>query len=199
MACVVLAWRSSEESGRTDSASEENSRSGGPFACASLGASKRSDAVRRNVLEHDVLEDESGERVRQREDDMSAGTTRAIAPGGRLEPMSRIAPRRRSSPQRRSGSPENHVELAYVDQGYTGEASDSAAARHGIQLEVVKHTQAKRGFVLLPRRWVVERSFASAARFRRRARDYERLRTLAAFHYFVFVYLMLGRIFKMLN
>src|SRR5229473_2637324 len=94
----------------------------------------------------------------------------------------------------------DHVELAYVDQGYTGEAAESAAAKHGIQLEVVKHTQAKRGFVLLPRRWVVERSFAWAARFRRLARDYERLsQTLAAFHYFAFACLMLGRIFKMLN
>ena len=36
---------------------------------------------------------------------------------------------------------------------------------------------AKRGFVLLPKRWVVERSFALAARFRRLARDYERLET----------------------
>ena len=58
-----------------------------------------------------------------------------------------------------------NVELAYVDQGYTGEAAEEAAAEHGIQLEVVKHTEAKRGFVLLPRRWVVERSFAWAARF----------------------------------
>jgi transposase len=94
----------------------------------------------------------------------------------------------------------DHVELAYVDQGYTGQASQSAAARHGIQLEVVKHTQAKRGFVLLPRRWVVEPSFAWAARFRRLARDYDRLsQTPAAFHYFAFACLMLGRIFKMLN
>jgi transposase len=94
----------------------------------------------------------------------------------------------------------DHVELAYVDQGYTGEAADSAAARHGIQLEVVKHTEAKHGFVLLPRRWVVERSFAWAARFRRLARDYERLsQTLAAFHYFAFACLMLSRIFKMIN
>jgi transposase len=52
------------------------------------------------------------------------------------------------------------VELAYVDQGYTGEAAREAAAKHGIQLEVVKHTEAKCGFVLLSRRWVVERSFA---------------------------------------
>jgi transposase len=40
-----------------------------------------------------------------------------------------------------------HVELAYVDQGYTGEAAQNAAAEHGIQLQVVKHTEAKRGFV----------------------------------------------------
>ena len=94
----------------------------------------------------------------------------------------------------------DQVEVGYVDQGYTGEAAESAAARHGIQLEVVKHTEAKRGFVLLPRRWVVERSFAWAARFRRLARDYERLsQTLAAFHYFAFACLMLARIFKMLN
>jgi transposase len=78
---------------------------------------------------------------------------------------------------------EENVELAYVDQGYTGEAAEEAAAEHGIQLEVVKHTEAKRGFVLLPRRWVVQRSFAWAARFRRLARDYERLvTTLGAFH-----------------
>ena len=58
---------------------------------------------------------------------------------------------------------EHNVELAYVDQGYTGEAAEVAAAEHGVQLEAVKHTEAKRGFVLLPRRWVVERSFAWAA------------------------------------
>jgi transposase len=67
------------------------------------------------------------------------------------------------------------VELAYVDQGYTGEVPAQAAAAHGIQLEVVKLPEAKRGFVLLPRRWVVERSLAWMARFRRLARDYERL------------------------
>jgi transposase len=84
------------------------------------------------------------------------------------------------------------VELAYVDQGYTGENAALAAAKHGVQLEVVKHTEVKRGFVLLPRRWVVERSFAWAARFRRLARDYERLsETLAALHYLAFACLML--------
>jgi transposase len=92
-----------------------------------------------------------------------------------------------------------HVELAYVDQGYTGEAAAEAAEQHGIALEVVKHTQAKRGFVLLPRRWVVERSFAWAARFRRLARDYERLATtLSAFHFVACACLMLATLFRML-
>jgi transposase len=92
-----------------------------------------------------------------------------------------------------------HVELAFVDQGYTGENAAVAAAEHGIQLEVVKHTEAKRGFVLLPRRWVVERSFAWAARFRRLARDYERLaKTLAAFHFLAFACLMLANLFRLL-
>ena len=49
------------------------------------------------------------------------------------------------------------VEVAFVDQGYTGPAPEADAAAHGIRLEVVKLPQAKRGFVLLPRRWVVER------------------------------------------
>ena len=86
------------------------------------------------------------------------------------------------------------VELAYVDQGYTGEEAFDAAAGHGIILEVVKLSEAKRGFVLLPRRWVVERSFGWAARFRRLARDYERLtETLAGLHYVAFSLLMLKK------
>jgi transposase len=86
------------------------------------------------------------------------------------------------------------VELAYVDQGYTGEEPAAAAAEHGIQLSVVKLPEAKRGFVLLPRRWVVERSFGWMARFRRLARDYERLsETLAGLHYVAFSFLMLHK------
>jgi transposase len=86
----------------------------------------------------------------------------------------------------------SNVQLAYVDQGYTGEEPAAAAARHGIRLEVVKHHEAKRGFVLLPRRWVVERSFGWMARFRRLARDYERLAsTLEGLHWVAFACLML--------
>jgi transposase len=88
-----------------------------------------------------------------------------------------------------------HVELAYVDQGYTGEQAASDAAAHGIELTVVKLPEAKRGFVLLPRRWVVERSFAWLARFRRLARDYERLpETVAGLHLVAFTCLMLHRL-----
>ena len=84
------------------------------------------------------------------------------------------------------------VEIAFVDQGYSGESTAKAAAEHGIRLEVVKHHEAKRGFVLLPRRWVAERSFAWATRFRRLVRDYERLpETLRGLHFIVFVCLML--------
>jgi transposase len=87
-----------------------------------------------------------------------------------------------------------NVELAFVDQAYTGDQAVQAAAQHGIKLEVVKLSEAKKGFVLLPKRWVVERSFAWAARFRRLARDYERLpETLAGLHFLAFAILLLKR------
>lgn len=90
------------------------------------------------------------------------------------------------------------VELAYVDQGYTGEEPAAAAAAQGIQLEVIKLPDAngpKKGFVLLPRRWVVERSFAWLARFRRLARDYERLpQTVAGLTFLAFTCLMLHQL-----
>src|ERR1044071_3706587 len=84
------------------------------------------------------------------------------------------------------------VEVAFVDQGYTGETAAQEAEAQGIRLEVVKLEEAKRGFVLLPRRWVVERSFGWVARFRRLSRDYERLQeTLGGLHFVVFASLML--------
>jgi len=91
------------------------------------------------------------------------------------------------------------VEIAYVDQGYTGENAADAAEEHGIKLEVVKLPTAKRGFVLLPRRWVVERSFGWMSRFRRLARDYERLpETLAGLHILAFAILMLKNVAEVL-
>jgi len=86
------------------------------------------------------------------------------------------------------------VEIAFVDQGYTGDRPAADAAAHGIQLEVVKPPTAKRGFVLLPRRWVVERSFAWMARFRCLVRDYERLaEALVGLHFIAFAMLMAHR------
>ncbi len=90
------------------------------------------------------------------------------------------------------------VEVAFVDQGYTGEAVAATAKEHGIELRVVSLPEAKRGFVLLPRRWVVERSFAWSARFRRLARDYERLPgVLAGLHWLVFAGLLLHHVFHL--
>lgn len=87
------------------------------------------------------------------------------------------------------------VEVAFVDQGYTGETPAKEAEANGIRLEVVKHAGAKKGFVLLPRRWVVERSFGWLGRFRRLARDYERLTgTLAGWHWLAFLTLLLPRL-----
>jgi transposase len=93
----------------------------------------------------------------------------------------------------------NTVEIAFVDQGYTGEDPAEAAADHGIELVVVSLPEAKRGFVLLPRRWVVERSFAWATRFRRLAKDYERLpTTVVGLHFVAFACLMLHRAIPLL-
>lgn len=66
-------------------------------------------------------------------------------------------------------------ESAFVDHGDTGEQAAQDAAQHGIKVEEGKLPDAKTGFVLLPSRWVVERSFAWTTRFRRLVRDYERL------------------------
>ena len=87
------------------------------------------------------------------------------------------------------------VELAYVDQGYTGEQPAEATRKQKIELAVVKLPEARRGFVLLPRRWVVERSFAWLTRFRRLAKDYERLAsTLKGMHLAAFAIVMLARL-----
>jgi hypothetical protein len=85
------------------------------------------------------------------------------------------------------------LEIAFdTDQGYTGEEPAQAALAEGIELQVIKLPEAKKGFVLLPRCWAVERSFGWLNRFRRLARDYERLpETLAGLHFVVFSVLML--------
>jgi transposase len=87
------------------------------------------------------------------------------------------------------------VAVGFVDGAYTGEDAAEAAQAHGMRLEVVKLPGAVRGFVLLPKRWIVERSFAWKSRFRRLVRDYERLpETVAGLHFAVFAILMLARL-----
>jgi transposase len=90
-----------------------------------------------------------------------------------------------------------HVEVAFVDQGYTGENAQDDANWSGIELVVVKRPEAVKGFVLLPKRWVVERSFAWVTRFRRLARDFERLpEVFAGLHFLAFGILMLAKFLR---
>jgi transposase len=89
------------------------------------------------------------------------------------------------------------VQLVWADQGYTGEDPAFDAERQGIELVVVKRPDDAKGFVLLPRRWVVEPSFGWMSRFRRLARDYERLpETLTVFHFLAFAMLLVTRFFS---
>ena len=86
------------------------------------------------------------------------------------------------------------AEVASVDQGDAGDPPSQDAADNGMPREGVKRPGAKQGFVLLPRRWVVECRFGWAARFRRLARDDERwLGTLAGVHVLTYAILMLTR------
>ncbi len=89
-----------------------------------------------------------------------------------------------------------NVQLAYLDQGYAGKEPARQAQQHCIKLEVVKLSEAKKGFVLLTKRCVVERSFGWAARFKRLSRDYERLAsTLTGMHCLTFATFMLYSLF----
>jgi transposase len=62
----------------------------------------------------------------------------------------------------------------FADGGYRGARAACAAAQERLTLEIVKRPPAVQGFEVLPRRWVIERSFAWLARNRRLARDFER-------------------------
>jgi transposase len=89
--------------------------------------------------------------------------------------------------------------IAFVDQGYTGAHAAQDADAHHRHLEVVKLPEAKKGCVLLPKRWGVERSNAWAARVRRLARDDEQLaETLKGLHVVAFAILMLKRFVELI-
>jgi len=89
----------------------------------------------------------------------------------------------------------DQIEVTFVDLGDTGRRGAVAAEAHGIELVVVKLPEATRGVVLLPRRWIVERSFAWTSRFRRLARDDERLpETVRGLDVLAFDFLILRRL-----
>ena len=75
------------------------------------------------------------------------------------------------------------LELVWADGGYNAhQVQTAAAANPGLRVEIVKRSDDMKGFVVLPRRWVVERTFSWFGRNRRLAKDYENLaETLAAF------------------
>jgi transposase len=92
------------------------------------------------------------------------------------------------------------VEVLYADAAYSGEETAAAAHEHGMRLVVVQRPEGSHGFVLLPRRWVVERSFAWVSRFRRLARDYERLpATLVGLHFAAFICLLLPKLLSLIG
>ena len=75
------------------------------------------------------------------------------------------------------------LELVWADGGYNAhQVQTVAAANPGLRVEIVKRSDDVKGFVVLPRRWVVERTFSWFGRNRRLAKDYENLaQTLSAF------------------
>jgi transposase len=77
----------------------------------------------------------------------------------------------------------NWLELVWADGGYNARQVEHAvAAQPQLRVEIVKRHDGSSGFIVLPRRWVVERTFSWFGRNRRLAKDYENLAdTLAAF------------------
>ena len=66
------------------------------------------------------------------------------------------------------------VKLAWADSGYAGQLVTWAKTKIRLTLQIVKRTEQHK-FIVLPRRWVVERTFSWITRSRRTVRDYERL------------------------
>ena len=89
------------------------------------------------------------------------------------------------------------VERIFADAGYQGSKMAKVVADTGCwNLQIVKRSDAHR-FVVLPKRWIVERTFAWISRNRRLARDFERYaRTVAAFVRLAMIRIMLKRLTK---
>jgi transposase len=87
------------------------------------------------------------------------------------------------------------IERIFADAGYQGPKMAKVIAKTGSwKLEIVKRSDAHR-FVVLPKRWIVERTFAWISRNRRLARDFERYaRTVAAFFHLAMIRIMPRRL-----
>lgn len=87
------------------------------------------------------------------------------------------------------------LEKIFADGGYRGELEDWVQDNLQVVLEIVLKLQGQKGFQVLPKRWVIERTFAWITRNRRLARDYERLaQSSEAFIYLAMIRLGLRRL-----
>ena len=88
------------------------------------------------------------------------------------------------------------LELVWADGGYNARQVDQAVAKvANLRIEIVKRSDDMTGFVVLPRRWVVEPTFSWFGRNRRLAKDYENLAdTLLAFVTLASIQLALRRL-----
>jgi putative transposase len=87
------------------------------------------------------------------------------------------------------------LKLVWADGGYAGKLLDWVKEQRDWVLEIIKRSDDMKGFVVLPRRWVVERTFAWLGRCRRLSKDYELLpRTSVAFIHLAMTHLMLRRL-----
>jgi transposase len=88
------------------------------------------------------------------------------------------------------------IERIYADGGYQGPRVRAAAARTGTwKIEIIKRSDIAKGFVVLPKRWVVERTLAWVSRNRRLSRDFERYATtVSAFIRLAMIRIMLRRL-----
>jgi putative transposase len=84
----------------------------------------------------------------------------------------------------------------YADGGYAGRFIDWAKEIHAIDFEIVKRSDQKK-FVVLPKRWIVERTLSWINRYRRLAKDFERFgRTVRSWIFLAMTRLMLKRLAK---
>lgn len=101
--------------------------------------------------------------------------------------------------RRQGGRWLRRLSLIWVDGIYTGGLAEWAQKAYGWAIQIVKRTDDMKGFVVLPRRWVVERTFGWLGRYRRLSKDYEYLLlTSETMIYTAMVRLMLARLARKL-